>query len=172
MSVHGDPRGVDPRGLIGAWSFVRTIHDRATGVRYEADGDAELLPSPDGRIRWAEAGELRWSDRITPVRRTLYLVRAVPGGSASAHERPAWDVTFDDGRLFHPWTIGAVSHVCGADRYRGAIVLPDDGAAPAAWRVTWHVAGPHKSYTSTTRYEPRSGRDRDRDEQAATDALR
>ncbi|WP_285102390.1 DUF6314 family protein [Promicromonospora sp. MEB111] len=150
---------MDPLRLVGTWDFRREIR-HADGTQYAADGGAELTPQEDGRIRWAERGTLRWATGSTPVTRTLFLVREPPPDDGAA---PGWRVTFEDGRDFHPWTAGAVEHLCGRDLYRGGIDLPAQVPArvpavrvPAdSWDLRWHVTGPEKDYLMHTWYARR-----------------
>jgi hypothetical protein len=138
---------VDPLRLVGTWDFRREVHDHRDGAEYTARGQAEFAQEHDGRLRWAERGTLSWAGGSTPVTRTLFLVRdEAPGvGSPSG-----WRVTFEDGRDFHPWTVGAVEHLCGRDLYTGGVRPPRDQAA--SWELTWRVRGPEKDYTMHTRY--------------------
>ncbi|MFD6445385.1 DUF6314 family protein [Promicromonospora sp. NPDC060204] len=147
---------MDPLRLVGTWDFRREI-EHADGAAYTADGEAVFSPEEDGRVRWAEHGTLRWAGGSTPVSRTLFLVR--DGSGSSGGDKPAagpgtgWRVTFEDGRDFHPWTAGAVEHLCGRDLYEGGVALP---ARPASsWELTWHVTGPEKDYLLHTRYTAR-----------------
>ncbi|MFD7022662.1 DUF6314 family protein [Promicromonospora sukumoe] len=149
---------MDPHRLVGTWLFVREIeHD--DGAAYTADGEARFSREDDGRVRWAERGTLRWDGGSTPVTRTLFLVReagsdggAAPGNDPSADGKPAtgWRVTFEDGRDFHPWTAGAVEHLCGRDLYAGGLAV---AAVPAQdWELRWRVTGPEKAYLMHTHY--------------------
>jgi hypothetical protein len=143
---------VDPLLLVGTWDFSRQIDDHRDGAEYAASGRAELAPEGDGRIRWAEHGTLRWSAGTTPVSRTLFLVR--DGDTAGSPS--GWRVTFEDGRDFHPWTAGAVEHLCGRDLYRGGVEVPHElSRSPEqdrSWELTWRVRGPEKDYTMRTVY--------------------
>lgn len=134
--------------------------DHRDGTVYVATGEATFTPEPDGRIRWAEHGTLRWADQATPVTRTLFLLRDRPG-HAGPHLDPAeshWRVTFQDGRDFHPWTARPVEHPCGPDLYTGHVEMPEHSdhiPAPADWTVRWRVTGPEKDYTMVSRYSAR-----------------
>jgi hypothetical protein len=117
-------------------------------------------------VRWAEHGTLSWSAGSTPVSRTLFLVPPLPdpGAASGADVNPGrWRVTFEDGRDFHPWTVGAVEHLCGRDLYRGGVEVPPDPSpsdpspsdpppSDLPWQLHWHVTGPEKDYTMHTRY--------------------
>lgn len=164
--------GLDPRTLLGRWSFDRTIDDRAAGDRKSVDGtltltaaatdsalDTESADASEARIRWFEEGILHLGDQDLPVTRTLFVE---PRGDE-------WFVVFEDGHDFHPWTTGVqVEHPCGADMYRGRIDVagplgtgsedtgsedtdPERATAPRSWSVRWDVVGPAKDYTMTTR---------------------
>lgn len=138
---------MDPLRLVGTWDFVRNVHDHRDGAEYRAGGQAEFEPEDGGRVRWAEHGVLTWTAGSTPVTRTLFLVpeEALGVGSPSG-----WRVTFEDGRDFHPWTVGTVEHLCGRDLYEGGVEIP--GARASSWELSWRVTGPEKDYTMRTRY--------------------
>ncbi|WP_157236789.1 DUF6314 family protein [Promicromonospora sukumoe] len=140
---------MDPFRLVGTWDFRREIR-HADGAEYSADGEARFSVEDDGRVRWAEHGTLRWAAGTTPVTRTLFVVREA-GRDGGAVAR--WRVTFEDGRDFHPWTAGAVEHLCGRDLYQGGIEVP---ARPtSSWELRWHVTGPEKDYLMHTWYTER-----------------
>lgn len=133
--------GVDPRDLLGDWSFERVVDDHLAGELLHVTGTTTLSAADGGAVRWAEEGVLRRGSLELPVSRVLHLA---PGSEG-------WRVTFEDGRDFHPWEPGEeVVHLCGADTYRGLVELEPGGQAEA-WRVTWRVSGPSKDYTMVTR---------------------
>jgi hypothetical protein len=156
---------VDPLRLVGAWDFRREVHDHRDGAEYTAWGRAEFVLGDDGRVRWAERGTLTWAAGSTPVSRTLFLVRGPADADAACADVArdpgqspgAWRVTFEDGRDFHPWTGGAVEHLCGRDLYEGGVELPEEPAPPSdlSWELRWRVTGPEKDYTMHTRYAPK-----------------
>ncbi|MFE7506025.1 DUF6314 family protein [Promicromonospora sp. NPDC057488] len=144
---------MEPLRLVGTWDFRREIR-HADGAEYSADGEARFSVEDDGRVRWAEHGTLRWAAGTTPVTRTLFVVREpVPGEAPSGDRAPRWRVTFEDGRDFHPWTAGAVEHLCGRDLYQGGIEVPVRQAP--SWELRWHVTGPAKDYLMHTWYTER-----------------
>lgn len=130
----------DPTALLGTWTLTREVDDRLAGERREVRGTASLaLETPD-RVRWSEEGVMTWAgprgEHRVPVSRTLFVVRT----------DGAWDVHFEDGRLFHPWAVGAwVDHPCAPDHYRGLIEVGDAG-----WTVEWQARGPEKDYAMRT----------------------
>lgn len=130
-----------PLDLLGRWHLAREIDDRYAGARLRVVGTAGLERLEDGRVRWHEEGTLqRPGCAPAAVHRTLLMVPDADG---------AWQVTFHDGRPFHPWAPGAqVDHPCADDLYRGLVAVRDD----AAWTVTWWVRGPAKDHTITTSY--------------------
>ena len=157
---------MDPLRLVGTWGFRREVHDHRDGAEYTAQGSATFTLEDDGRVRWAEHGTLSWAAGTTPVTRTLFLVRDEPPvhtahtirRGADGVPQAGWSVTFEDGRDFHPWTVGAVEHLCGLDLYQGGVDVPT-GPTPAevrspapSWELTWRVTGPEKDYTMHTRY--------------------
>lgn len=134
---------VDPRVLLGTWSFARRVEDRLARDVVEVGGTTTLTQQ-GASIRWAEEGVMRRGDLELPVSRVLHLVPEADG----------WRVTFEDGRDFHPWQPGGeVVHLCGADTYRGVVEVAATrpGATTDAWTVTWQVAGPTKDYEMVTR---------------------
>lgn len=144
-----------PSQLLGSWSFTRSIAEHRTGARYRAHGTARFSPATGGRVRWFEEGVLTTDGGSRPFTRTLFLVPGAQG----------WTVTFEDGRFFHPWVDGRVTHLCGRDTYRGDIAGPqssgtgggqdrEPASCDAGWQITWTVSGPHKDYTMTTGYRP------------------
>lgn len=156
---------MDPLRLVGTWDFWREVHDHRDGAEYAARGEATFTADDDGRVRWSERGTLTWAGGSTSVSRTLFLVPEPPEKNGVA---PGWRVTFEDGRDFHPWTAGAVEHLCGRDLYEGGVAIPlelseppheqtsSPGPAPScpapSWDLTWRVTGPEKDYTMHTRY--------------------
>lgn len=129
---------LDPRTLLGAWTFDRVIDDHLAGDEKTVAGTAEFSEAGDGRIRWSESGTLRAGGLELPITRTSFLE---PRGDG-------WFVTFEDGRDFHPWAPGdAVTHPCGADLYTGQVSA---SAQAGAFTVRWRVTGPAKDYTMTT----------------------
>lgn len=129
--------GTDPRDLAGTWRFDRVVEDRLGPAR-RVTGTTELVVEEAHRVRWSESGTMTWDGGETPVFRNLFVEQRPDG----------WWVTFEDGRDFHPWSVGqTVVHPCGADTYEGRI----DVRPPEAWTVVWVVSGPAKDYTMTTR---------------------
>jgi hypothetical protein len=99
------------------------------------------------------------------VSRTLFLVREPADAETTAGVDAAsgWRVTFEDGRDFHPWTAGAVEHLCGRDLYAGGVAVPPDLSpsdptpSDLSWELTWRVTGPEKDYTMHTTYARPAG---------------
>lgn len=139
----------DPRVLLGAWTFDRVVTDHLASQTLTVRGSTTFELVDPGRIRWFEQGTMRRAGREVEISRELFVVRGDDG----------WDVTFGDGREFHPWAPNRrVEHLCGADTYRG---LADFGSPSGAqthedpprerWTLTWWVSGPHKDYEMVTR---------------------
>ncbi|VXC51112.1 DUF6314 family protein [Nocardioides sp. AX2bis] len=135
------PTLTTPLDLLGRWSLEREIEDRYAAARLRVTGTAVLEQVDGGRVRWHEEGLLeRPGSAPAAVHRTLLVVPDAAG---------SWQVTFDDGRPFHPWSPGlAVDHPCADDLYRGVVDIQDRGR----WTVTWQVRGPAKDHTITTAY--------------------
>jgi hypothetical protein len=157
--------------LPGRWALHRTIEDRR-GQDVTASGVADFVGLSDGRVRWHESGTMHHARAEMTFTRTLYLkpvTDAAEGGEG-------WEVTFEDGRPFHPWpdpetverhrsAAGASGdactegrartsgtdfvHVCTPDLYRGVLVEP---VGTDEWTLRWDVTGPRKDYVMTTRY--------------------
>jgi hypothetical protein len=152
---------VDPLNLPGRWALNRDIEDRL-GDDVAASGVAEFTELPDGRIRWHESGTMHHTSLDLPFTRVMYMRRA-----SGATMSDGWEVTFEDGRPFHPWPASSgaeradgaegdhqasgmdVVHVCTPDLYRGTFVT-----APSEdeWTLRWQVTGPRKDYVMITRY--------------------
>lgn len=127
----------DPRGLVGRWGLRRRVADRVAGVHGVMVGELVVTPEGGG-LRWDERGTLRWAGAEHAATRT-YLLRE---GSAG------WEVTFADGRPFHPWRPGeVVTHPCGADLYTGLVRVDAD-----TMRTFWDVRGPAKHQRLLTRF--------------------
>lgn len=133
-----------PTDLLGTWALDRDVEDRLAGETRRVEGTATLELIAPAHVRWSEAGVMRWTGHEVPVSRELDVRRDADGD---------WVVHFSDGRVFHPWVVGAqVDHPCAADHYRGRIdVAPDR----TSWTVTWHSTGPEKDYVLRTRHTAR-----------------
>lgn len=131
-----------PLALLGRWRLERVVEDRLADQTWHVTGECRLEQESDLQVRWQETGVLeRPGAAPSTVARTLLVVRDDVGAP--------WRVTFDDGRPFHPWTLGAeVDHPCAADHYRGLVDVVDADR----WEVTWEVRGPAKDHTITTTY--------------------
>jgi hypothetical protein len=142
---------VDPRGLVGTWTFDRVVTDHLAGDLVRVRGTVEFSNESDASVLWSERGTMERGATTVDVQRVLHVVpRAGEPVGASG-----WDVTFEDGREFHPWQPERwVEHLCGADTYRGLVEFPDPDTADAgeeAWTLTWRVSGPRKDYEMVTR---------------------
>lgn len=142
-------QSISPLRLLGDWTFERTVVDRAADIRGSVVGTMSLQQHPDGHVEWREVGVLLWNGQQHDIHRDLRIVRGDHGG---------WDVTFDDGRPFHPWLPGEyLDHPCRDDRYRGSIEIAADAEPVTQWSVIWEVRGPQKDH----RYETKVRRDAD-----------
>ena len=134
----------EPTDLLGRWDLDREVDDRLTGETRRVVGSATLQAVSATHVRWDEEGTMRWSGGTVPVSRSLDVRRSADG---------AWTVHFSDGRVFHPWLVGAeVDHPCGPDHYRGLVTVAEDRSG---WSVTWHSRGPHKDYVLRTTHSGR-----------------
>jgi len=132
--------GTTPLDLLGTWTLTWVIDDRREGERRDVAGTATLSDADPDRVRWSEEGTMTWADRSVPVSRTLYVVRSVDR---------EWIVHFEDGRVFHPWSVGAtVEHPCAPDHYAGRVDVTGDPVD--RWTVTWVAHGPQKDYRMVT----------------------
>lgn len=138
-----DRRALDPRALIGDWSFSRTVVDARSGETSFAQGGLSIQAAALDRLSWKEHGTWWRAGVATPVTRALALLK----------EGDAWTVAFEDGRHFHDWVFDeALVHTCTPDGYSGRMTEQNDG-----WSTTWRATGPHKHYTMTTSYTRRFG---------------
>jgi len=130
-----------PTDLLGTWTLTRTVVDRRAGERRAVSGTATLVAESADRVRWSEAGTMTWPGHEVEVQRTLFVDR----------EGDGWLVRFEDGRPFHPSSVGrAGDHPCAPDHYRGRIDVDPSGS----WSVAWDAAGPEKDYRMETTYAP------------------
>ncbi len=129
--------------FLGNWVLERRIKDRKTGDTAKFIGKACIAPAAQG-AKYTETGVL-----------------TIGGSSVEAVRVYRWDVEdegsisiyFEDGRFFHkidPGECPAAAHDCAPDVYKGEY---DFGQWPI-WRLTWHVSGPRKDYTSVTVFRP------------------
>ncbi|MBW8172640.1 hypothetical protein K0651_06195 [Ornithinimicrobium sp. Arc0846-15] len=136
-------QSINPLRLLGDWTFERIVVDQAANIRGTVVGTMSLQQHPDGHVDWREIGVLLWNGQQHDIHREL---RIVPG------EEGAWEVTFDDGRPFHPWLPGEfVDHPCRADRYQGSIDIDSDQDPITQWFVSWTVRGPQKDHRYETK---------------------
>jgi hypothetical protein len=119
--------------LRGEWEITRQINGGAG--RFEGRARFTSDPATPGVTLWHEQGWLRLGAHDGPAARTLRIEPAPDG---------AWQVRFADGRPFHPLELAGgswdVTHLCGADVYRGHFEVQHDDR----FTVTWRVTGPHK----------------------------
>jgi hypothetical protein len=133
-----------PFDLLGTWTLNRTVEDRRSGERREVRGSATLTEDGPDRVTWQESGTMTWPGHSVPVTRTLRVVRDPAG----------WVVHFEDGRVFHPWAVGAqVDHPCPPDHYRG--LVETEGDPVTRWTVVWEALGPEKDYRMVTEHTGR-----------------
>ena len=127
----------------GRWALKRHIEDRKTGVPVTLIGGAQIEQEPHG-ARYLEKGLLTIGEtKVEAVR--VYHWRTDENGEISVY--------FEDGRFFHRIGHGdhpRASHPCSPDLYEGAY----DFSLWPEWRLTWHVSGPRKDYTSITVFRP------------------
>ena len=133
----GGPAAVgDPRRLLGEWVLSRTITDRRLHEDSHLVGTLSLRVVDEDRLRWEERAVWPRPEGPVDVRRGLWL-RRLEG---------TWQVLFEDGRLFHPWSPGErVVHDCAPDTYVGTVT-----GTTERWAVEWEVSGPRKDYTMVT----------------------
>jgi hypothetical protein len=127
--------------LSGRWSVQRRLADLQSGHEGDFSGTASFVPDGD-RLRWSEAGRMRYRGHDGPAARKL----SISGGP------DGWTVEFDDGRPFHPLDLATgactVEHRCGDDLYAGEYRL----LGPDALDVHWRVTGPRKDLQIHTAY--------------------
>lgn len=125
--------------LQGRWQVRRHIDDRRAGLRGQFEGEAVWTPDTEGLIQ-TETGVLHYGDAAPMQATRRYLWREDARGL---------HVLFDDGRPFHrvPQPGREALHDCPPDTY--SVWYAFDGAA---FTTVWHVTGPRKDMTLTTRF--------------------
>jgi len=130
---------IEPRVLAdfeGAWHLDRQIHhDDGTTAQFQ--GTASWVPEGDALL-YHERGQLQIAGQVPLTSEQRY------------RWYPDLRVTFDDGRAFHtvPATGGETAHWCDPDQYD----VTYDFTNWPAFRVTWNVKGPRKSYRMISAY--------------------
>ncbi len=133
--------------FTGLWSLARRINDARAGAEGRLEGQAEFRPLGVGLI-CEERGVLHFAsgDPMQVSRR--YFWRAESAGRIA--------VSFEDGRPFHDFALGAIAeaaHDCAPDHYHVAY----DFSHWPNWRAVWTVKGPRKDYVSVSDYAPEAG---------------
>jgi len=128
--------------LCGAWRFERSLSNQAAMA-----GRACFVPAADGRLHYAESGELVMPDGQRFQARRSYFYARLPEG---------FSVWFDEplARLFHEVRLGtadgalrgAATHPCAEDRYDTMYEFRPDGS----FLIRHDVRGPRKDYVSVT----------------------
>jgi hypothetical protein len=135
----GRSAAIDPETMGGTWSITRELVDEIRAERGTFSGTLTISPDEAG-LRWQESGTLTWDGSERPASRRLGL-RRIDG---------QWWMTFGDGGPFHPWMFDApLTHLCGADVYRGTVTRPDPADVDRV-RIEWFVTGPKKNQHITT----------------------
>jgi len=128
--------------FCGSWRLGREIIDLKTGTRGHMDGMATFEPDSSS-LRYFEVGRLVLAGQpeLQASRRYWWQPRS-----------DGVDICFDNGQFFHRLDITqhitTAKHVCAADTYNASY----DFSEWPAWSATWHVSGPRKLYSMTSRY--------------------
>lgn len=136
--------------FLGEWRLVRLIRDCRAGQSYRLDGAARFSATdPQGQeALYSETGSFE-AGGIQLQTERRYHYRWLANGTA--------EVRFADGRPFHDLApqdgLCRVTHLCGADLYRGRYRL----LGPDRWRLAWHVTGPRKALVLSAEYRRRIG---------------
>lgn len=132
-----------PDRLLGEWVLEREIVDRRSGMRSFASGRAKLTRERQDLITWHEDVLLSYRQSELAAHRNLRV---------ELDDMGLWQVKFEDGRPFHPWSPGdTVTHHCGADTYKGVIDLIGTADKISSWQTIWSVRGPEKDLSIRTR---------------------
>ncbi|MGI8306531.1 DUF6314 family protein [Saccharopolyspora hattusasensis] len=128
--------------FAGRWELDRKIVDSAGAGLAVFTGVADFTPDDDALV-YQERGTLVMGEHRGPATRVLRFRVRGPGLA---------DVHFHHGGFFHDLDLRdgrwSVRHPCRDDRYLGEFVIH----GPDVWWQVWTVAGPAKSYTSTTAF--------------------
>ena len=121
--------------LDGTWEIDRTLHDRLRGERGSFEGQATFSPGDDDVLDYREEGRLALGGFETLAHQSYVYAFTKPQRA---------EVSFADGRPFHPLDLGdglwTAGHRCGADVYRGRF----RALGPDRWWARWIVTGPRK----------------------------
>lgn len=133
--------------LGGQWAVDRTLLDLATGAEGAFRGTATFRASGDpAYVLHVEDGELTWNGTVNRAGRTL---RLHPGPDGTA------EVTFADGRFFHPLDLRTgrwdVRHPCADDLYDGTFTI----VSRDEWHLRWRTTGPAKDQLHRSVYRRR-----------------
>ena len=134
--------------LEGAWRLERRIvHSDDSEFKFE--GEARFARSGK-RLIHDEEGLLSGVPGQEPIRATRRYIWMREGDRIEVH--------FHDMRPFHTIPMGAeapeTTYLCSPDRYRVSYDFSD----MKAWRATWKVEGPKKSYVMESLYRPDDGK--------------
>jgi hypothetical protein len=134
--------------LVGKWTIARAIEDHRSGIRGSFEGSATLAEPASARgglqeerVRYDEAGELRFGNHMVQAHRSFDYVQL---NDATVM------IYFLDGRPFVDLDLrtGAweSTHVCDEDRHEIATLVRSRGVVEERWRVR----GPATDYAATT----------------------
>lgn len=126
--------------FAGRWHVTKRIVAAGAGAgqpeaRFEGHAEWSLCESG---LAYAERGRL-WIAESAPMEAERHYLW-----------QPGLRVYFEDGRFFHtvPSMGGRAHHVCPPDDYVVDYTFHDW----PVFQAVWHVRGPRKDYTMTTRY--------------------
>lgn len=136
------------RRLVGRWTLRRRILDRMSGRWLSGAGEAVWRPAEEtggapGALDFMET--LRLGEGGDAFRGYRYRFEGGRAVVDHADGTPFVRVDLEAARAGRP---ADVTHVCGADRYRGRFRFDSAGAL---W-IAWDVRGPRKDYRLATVY--------------------
>eukprot|EP00658_Telonema_sp_P-2_P025913 TRINITY_DN20449_c0_g1_i1.p1 TRINITY_DN20449_c0_g1~~TRINITY_DN20449_c0_g1_i1.p1 ORF type:complete len:249 (-),score=87.46 TRINITY_DN20449_c0_g1_i1:320-958(-) len=156
--------------LAGSWRMSRLIHSNQTGTTMASLEDAMaewVVTEKPYRMLYTEQGQLlAYHGGAEPSR--LEVKRQYLYGFDEEHEIDVWfhqPGGLDHDKFFHRFSLppdqrrARAEHLCVDDLYKGEIVLDGDDR----FTTRWHVRGPAKDYTITSKYtrDPKARHDPD-----------
>ncbi|MEO0912276.1 MAG: DUF6314 family protein [Pseudomonadota bacterium] len=125
--------------FAGRWQVKRLIDDHLTGRQSTFSGEADFSQEP-GRWRYTETGMLKTGAGAFSASRTYFFEPRAEGVA----------VFFETGADFHSfaWSSPIARHDCSPDLYHVAYRF----AEWPVWQAGWHVRGPRKHYSLSSRY--------------------
>jgi hypothetical protein len=121
--------------LIGSWSLYKEISDFFINREGAFTGKALFKPTSPFRIQYWEEGELSYGNyRGFATQEYMYTFHSPHTASIYRTKQDFfYDLDLREGSC-------KVEHLCGADLYKGYIMVESDNI----WKIFWDIKGPRK----------------------------